>query len=635
MSRIPHERVLQFRLSRDRNLIDDGYRALILGVLFEGGITDLEEINARLIDFDISWIPTYILKKRLDELIKEGKVIFKNGKCFLAEKEKKEIEQTIETRDHVSKLLSRNVIEGIEKHYHLDNTLKDEINSIFKEIMVSFFTTSSRLIVSYLTEEQKLTFNVPDIVKIIDEKAERIQDPKLREAVKKSIKENLLKEAGPIIYEYLYDMFSLYTYFEILGLDPECKIVFNITKVYLDTNVLLDLLLPPRKGHLLATECVRISQALGIQNKYTKKTAEELVSVIREYKKAASLREDILERISKTDDGLLKGFFIEKSNNPSFTFDGYCLWLEKAYEKILKDKFNIEIDNEKYDEIEQDAKELVTLVEEAAISNLEFKHSASILHDAFNLQLVKQLQKDGSLVFFITNDYSLFHVSKILLEKDEVSKPLSISSEVWLQALMLIRPLDKEKRASSEVFKEFLIRPLTARLNVISINKLLSVAFPWLKEEYLTPEDLEDIASIKFVEEYIIKPQEEKKEARVTFEDIVPRLIDKKVEEKIKRLQEENKKLQEEYKSKLEELEKKSKAAVPQLIQPKWLFIAGLMFGLAIPIIAGISAKMELSIPDSVYWIMGLLCFGLICTSAFGEKIIGKISSVFGKKFDP
>jgi hypothetical protein len=227
---------------------------------------------------------------------------------------------------------------------------------------------------------------------------------------------------------------------------------------------------------------------------------------------------------------------------------------------------------------------------------------------------------NNKYVFFVTNDYSLFYASKSLMEEGRIRRPLSVTSEVLLQALTFVRPLGKIEGTSLEAFKEFLTQTLYAKLRPISMNKLLSVAYPWLKEEYLTLEDLEDIISTRFIEEYLTKPQEEKVGMyTVTFEETIPRIIDRKVGQKIKKLEERITQLESEKK----QLEEKYLKIVKTPIKIKPLFFIGIATFLVFISFAILSGLKILTLPDTIYYCLTIIIVSFIGSSIFGKKILG------------
>jgi hypothetical protein len=270
-------------------------------------------------------------------------------------------------------------------------------------------------------------------------------------------------------------------------------------------------------------------------------------------------------------------------------------------------------------EVEEPAKALEQIVINAAEIFLQYKLKSAIMHDAFCLQLQ---QAKNSL--FATNDRSLFYVSKILIENGKISKPLSVELSVWLSALTFIRPPANE-RTSIEAFKEFVATPLSSKLRPISMNKLISVAFPWLKEEYLSPADLEDIMSRKFIEDYIIKPQEEKIAPIITAEEIIPEIIDKKIKEKIGNLEKEKAQLvldKARVIKEKQEVETKYQKAVASPIKIKPLFFIGVASLIILVVFVILSAFLKISIPDVAYYSFTIIAIIFIGASIFGESAL-------------
>lgn len=595
--------------------MQDTYRSLILSALYEKNVKSIENINSILIEtFGIKPLPTNFLEKYLVELRSEKKVVVKNNEYCLSEEMRKELKSGLEKRLELRKLINRSIIDQVKTRYSVKEPNK--LINIFNDILLTFFTTSARLFSGYLTEEQRLVFDIPNLETILNEKSLVIPDVKLREALKESIKEEITKE-NSFFYTFLYEIFQIYVCFEILSVDPECKIELNINEVFLDTNVLLDLLIPSRKRHLLAMDYVKLSQELDIENKYTRQTSNELLEVIQEYKKASSFSNNVLKSLARSDwGGLIEAFFIEKVNNPSLSFDGYCLGLEKSFKRMLKEEFNVEYDDKRYRSVRKRAKSLEPLIKKLGLLMfLKYKSNSAINHDAFSLEL--QRNKNS---FFITNDKSLFVVSKYLIDREEISKPLSIETNVWLTALTFIKPL-KTEGSSFEAFKDFLVSPLASTLRPISMNKLISVAFPWIKEKYLTANDLGDIITRKFIEDHIIKPQEEEGIPILTANQIIPQMIDEKIKEKMNALQKENV----ERKRKQQIAEKNYQKIVSSPIKIKPLFYMGIISIMTICIFAFLSAIFNLSIPDIIYQCFTFLGIIFVGGSIFGEKIFTKL----------
>jgi len=617
---VRHQRILQFKFSRDSSLVQDAYKSLIMSALFEREANSIADINKILFEkFCIQPLPFSFLKKYLTSLREEGKVSFDKGQYELAKSEKKELEETAKKRIEVKNLINTHIIERIKSTYSLEPSEEEKLIDIFNEIISCFFTNSARIFSGYLLESKKLIFNVPTIETVIDEKAHQIQDLKLRAVFKESIEEELKKETV-FLYESFYDIFQTYICFEILSIDPKMKIDLGVKRVYLDTNFLLDLLLPFRKMHNIAVDCIKLSKEMNIKNIFHNKTSLELINLIREYKTAENLSESVFNEIAKSDDGLILAFTMEKRQNPSLTFEGYCIGIEKSFRKQLDEKYAVRMDNTKYPEVELKAKEMVPIINIAAHKVMhQYKSKFALEHDAFCLELLKT-KKDS---LFVTGDNSLFYISKMFIEQGKISKPLSVEKNVWLSALTFVRPPRIEK-ASIEAFKEFMIAPLTSSLKAFSMNKVIAVAFPWLKDEFLTPKDMEEIISRKFLEDHIIKPQTEQISSILTTDDIIPEIVDQKLKEKISQLKEENVALEQKTKQVLaekEKVEKKYLAVGAAKIKNKPLFVIGLLSFVSLIIFVFLTAFLKVNIPDVAFYSFTAITVIFIGASIFGENV--------------
>jgi len=630
------ERILQFKLSRESSLIDDGYKGLIMCILYGKNITSIDDINYLVMEIlNIKPIPTYILQKHLYDLIQNNFVIFKDGEYKLSIDKRKELEATFEKRIRIKELINKEVIEAVKSYYKGKIKIKideDKIIDVINEVLSIFFTRGARLFSAYLLEEKKLVFEIPILENIIGEILDEFEDSQFRSVLKEVIVDKILKGSN-IMYEYLFDIFEIYVYFEILNINPETQIKLKIEEVYLDTNILLDLLLPSRRHHDLSLQIIEMSHELEIENKYTIKTYNELFSVIEDYKKATTLSEKALEKWSKNDaGGIIEAYFIEKKINPSLTYEGFCLGLQKGFKETLLRKFNIKFDDKEYNEIDIQSKELEPLVNKYSNEiTREYKSKESISHDAFCLQL----QKIKPLSWFITRDKSLFYISKFLLEKLEISKSLSVDAEVWLQALTFIRP-PLNKRTSIEAFKEFISTPLTATLRPIHMNKLIAVAFPWIKTDFFKPEDYEDVISSKFIEDHIIKPQE-KAIPILTFEEIVPKIIDEKVKQKIIDLEKDKEtaiKEKEDIEKRIGELVtekfeiyKKEYDIIKakEIIKIKPFFYIGVILMIILIFLIYFSGIQQINISNTAYYCLTIIILILLGSSVFGESIFNLI----------
>jgi len=623
--KISNEKILQFKLNRDETLIDDGYEALLLCMLYSKNIDSIDEINEMIYKiFNLSSIPTYIIHKYLSKLVYDRSVIFEDGIYKLSEPTRKDLEKISEVRMEINNLINQEIIKIMKEYYENKEGEKiDEkviINAI-NEVISKFFTKSAKVFSGYVMGDQKLLFDIPTLENMIELRISELVDEDLKNHIRNRIIEDLIK-GSLLISEYLYDQFETYVYFEILNINPETQIKLNIDRIYLDTNILLDLLLTNRTYHNLSTQLVQLSNELYIMVTYTYYTYQEFSSVIDEYNRGSTLTDDALKEWEKRDRGdVIEGYFKNKEKNPSLTFEGFCISLIKSSKERLKQEFNVILDDNHYNEIKKDAIKLEKIINMYSNDLRDYKPKNAVIHDAMCLQ-IQQLNN----TWLITRDRSLFLVSKHVIETTDYDKLMSVHAEVWIKVLTLIRP-PTNKHTSVEAFSNFFTSPLRVSFPKINTNKIFAVAFPWIEAKYLSPDDLDEIIQSKFIEDYIVKPHDQDGEVK-TFEEIINSVVDETIARKIDRLQQEkedmNAKIDELVQEKLVEItSQKSEKQYEIKIKP--FFYIGVVTSVIFALLILLNGFQIIIIPDTVFYSVTLLIIFFLGGAFFGEPIVTTI----------
>ena len=124
-----------------------------------------------------------------------------------------------------------------------------------------------------------------------------------------------------------------------LGFDPLCNALekdsLNNKTMYLDTNILIDFLLPTEKNHLMVREGVRLASDLGMILKYTTFTRDELYKVIDAKLSFNELDIDKLKDI-KDHEAFIHNFLSEKEDMPSLTLADYATRFKESLDKTLR-----------------------------------------------------------------------------------------------------------------------------------------------------------------------------------------------------------------------------------------------------------------------------------------------------------
>ena len=636
----PMVKLLQFKLRRETDDLRSDFLKSVIETglfLYSNGrekwatVKDIAEVLCT--EYKICELPPETIKKHLKELNVSKRVTSKNGTYLLSKEKTDEISKTIKTRRSLRDTVLSKLIARVEQKY---GKLSEEQKALLKDTFLLFLARyltmkgyiSARFL-SIVKEESILP--VEQISTVLNDTIVEITDSKLRRAEKDAII-SLCSDKAMIDFFYL--TLQNYIFFEVLSVDPECQAltreILSNRKVFLDTNVVLDILLPERPRHELAKELVQIARRLNIEMKVTLQTRNEFKFRISKTKKGfkvmrSRVSEKTLGRMSEFGLGLLKSFYKERQSSPGLTFDGYCLMLNQTFRKGLKDHFGIEFEDTPYEEINKHPEfpYFYELVQKCAFVCSQFKEIKVVEHDAFHLLLIKELRSKNESsnpldYWFVTQDNSLYCVSRNLMEEGKILAPLSVEGHSFLDALSLFLPLSTLEETTlevAEVFTKFCASTLTYAFPSLSLSQMVMLATPWIDYDRFTAEDLMDIISDKIVQDYISEPQMVPVEKIEPIpKDKVKPVVDKKIEQKLKKLE-----------ARVESLEK-DKVEVEKQVTYLPLFLIGLISFLLIPILGCVSSLIGFTVSNAVYDSLKYIAIVLILVSVFGRRLIRKIS---------
>lgn len=515
-------KISQFVLNRETDEVKDNVcKSLIEMALFIGypqfmTLTDIIETLSR--EYRIPRFSDTILKTHLQELTEANKIVQRNNEFSLPDARHTKISKDIEYKNKMSTNVLNKLIEfAREKNPSLEDDSKALVDN-FQSFLASFFTFNATIAAHLLLrEKRRVQMPVEDVKTILDKTLQYLRED-LGEIQKYAITK-LLESDEPDVYHYIFRTIENYVYFQILNLDPECRLIerkaLSNLKLFLDTNVVLDLLLPSEPRHNFAKELVKLANRLKVRMVVTSRTKKEFIEHIQSEKDTYGrwikrVPKKGLRKMSTFERGLIQSYFGEETRTPSLTFDGYCYTLEKGFEKMLKDRFSIESDETDYDEIynHEDFKRFYTSVDRCAQKLNILKDEHVLIHDAFHLLLVRELRRResdttlfGPKYFFVTHDNSLYCVSQ---SHDEIPA-LSVRGDIWLNAMTAILPIDifeQEAETLEKAFGDFCSASLTIRYPKLDLNKLYIISGPWMDFDWLSTEDIVDVASSKFVKDY-------------------------------------------------------------------------------------------------------------------------------------
>lgn len=506
---------LQFTLNRETESVrEDFLVSLVEYGLFIGknAWMTAEDINRSLskefrIDTDLTQVITSYLRK----LVQSGRVSSDQGKYSLQQERRNDIEKAVEHKLALESRVFQKLLSLVEEKFgSLSSSQQEQLKENFGGFLLGCSVENASVASEIFIHTGKVAQLLRGCNRILNEVLRDVNDSALKDAQREAIVA-LFEKPDQDTSELSCHTLQSYLYFEILGFDPECRTLerryLSEKSLYLDTNVILDLLLPERPRYRVASQVVGNSATLGVELKYTLETRKELFGVIDEY---LSIPSESRDKIAEMHDIFLSEYHARKENNPTLTFEGYCLGLKRSFTRTMQEQFSIHLDNEPHDNIHshQEFSKFVEVVTNQASRDYVPKTFNAVLHDSFHLLLIRELRKLvewHTPCWFLTFDNSLYQTSVPLIEKGLTTDPPSVCGGVWLSTvapfLNLALVQDKQPEIS-RMLAEFTGLTLTRTLPTIPLHKLPKILGPWLEYDLLTTEELEDIARIKLDEKF-------------------------------------------------------------------------------------------------------------------------------------
>ena len=578
----------QFLLNRETDdLRIDFYKSLLEAGFYEKGedYYDIEEINNVINrSYSVEVLSVSQLNKSLNILVNDGSILQKNNKYSLSKERKDAILSEINKKKDIMSTIDF-TYESILKDVSLEIT-EDDINLLknnFYFILNSFFNSSgilsSNTLVGFMVNNDKY---LEEFIIIMNNCLNNIKDASLREIQKRSIRKFFLLKI-PEVEEYFYQTLTNYIFFEVMSIDPELtelqSKILSEYELFLDTNVINDLLLKTRPKHDFVKNLIELANKLDVTLIYTIDTKNEFSDFIargrRQYDK---LEQKVgfkgIEKIAHSDD-LLKEFVNEKKQNKALSFEGFMIKYENELDNLL-DNYNIQIYDKSLDDIKKNTnlfrfnQSVLACAKKWGI----FKIERVILHDSIHLLFISEKRKYeresllGPKIWFLTNDASLYCVSQMMREYE--NKPLSIRTDTLFDIFCFLSPINisnKEKGNITRAFLHFCENSLTVPLPSIDLDRLSLIAGPWMEYDSVKTETIITVSSKIFVKKYIDNAQRAIEQGRIPkpAQPIIDQALDEVLQnkdEEISSLKMEVEKYKEESVLKMKKIEEEEKEKI-------------------------------------------------------------------------
>lgn len=662
-------RISQFVLRTPSGEVrEDVYKRLLeIGILLSEkekrcdleGILDVikEQFFAILLDKETAG-------KCLFQLQEEHNIKIENGKYFLEEKRKSQIEDFSKKSLSLVASTETKLIEQVSQLYEEKissediQTVKDSFYQFIILLVSKYIINVARLLVKgALTRISMVTGKT-----IVKSSTISISDGKLREAVMNVLIEWMQSPDDEFV-EYLFNMRQNFLCIEILNLDPNCKMLqreaFSKKRLFLDTNVLMSLSLRASPMHEQTKKFVRNTLKLGCSLYVTERTIEEFYSVLDTAKEQFKEVRATPKQLSKMGNWFTRTYGLTQLSEGPLSWEDYVKQFSDM-QSFLKER-EIQTYTEKHEEIKKLSgySEMIGAVQRCfrIYRNREKKPDVGE-HDAFHLLLVKTLRESETPLFFgpdswfLTLDLTLPCVDRFINRTFRFSDPITptMVGYLWDEIISPFLVGIVEETDLLDVFKTFIISDFTPISEEINAEILAKLDIDWTEFDWLEVEEIQSILQQQFVLDYVQRQEEYshigdheaiekiRTEFNIAFNSFVGRISNRKIEEIRKQLEEkeiETKKL----KKSVEGLEKRKDELHESLTTEERLTIrmrygagiAGFIL-LSIGIIEIIRARVETSLWHITgSYVACLLIGAILLLMAIRPEQVSGILSV-GKK---
>lgn len=449
--RLLHE-LQQFVLNRKTTDVrNELYEHMITHAIFDhaksDGTLSYDEISSQIrTDYELGNIPPIHFNKALEGLVSSECLSLVNGRFALSQSVKNKVKKDQKNADDLETYVKN----------ELTKSIRNEILAITDEKIFAILEGFSVLIGTTFAEYGSIA------ARSFTEGGEYFVDlknkTKFKEIYQNSLLSHLSKDHQNTldkifnefflhpteqISAYLFSTAQSFVYLEILNLDPNLQRLQNIAwskkNIYLDTNVLLHLLLEGSSLHDTIQTLIEETKQLGAHIIITEKTASEYEKVIeRSKKECASFRYrpkyQVIFDEAKKDNQFLASYFQELKKNPRLTVDIFA----KKYEeyRILLQNYSISIE-ESQKSIDLDGDD-ATRLRVHIVNNALWKNHQVAQHDTYNILRVHELRKSGGdevgpKAWLLTTDHTLQRAEFDTFGKKII--PANVIPDVWFDII--------------------------------------------------------------------------------------------------------------------------------------------------------------------------------------------------------
>lgn len=434
--------------------------------------------------------PLALIENGLSRLVRRGVVRESGGRYQLTPQRRKEIEVGTEQRERNERaIIQRLQKEFVQKGYHrLERKLRRALY-----VFLGLFLESRK--VAALAQMQHSEYK-PSPMMYADAllASSAVFNETEQQTLYISAMRKILKT--PEFRDFFWDVLQAYLIFYLIRLHPTLpelrRAFFDHCVVYLDTNVVINILLESEKYHSICKSALETMTKLNMECKVSQYTVRELQFLLERADRLISqFLTDSSPNIKKSNNPFIRDYANEFARGSVLSWDDYYIKRQRWHEELAE--AGVVIDTEEYEWVLQ-LPEYETVVEalQLVAENFKFPKSLRVAeHDAFHLLLVRELRqrtsrgKASAQFWFLTQDLTLYLGAQKFLNLRR-GPPLCVMTDIWLQTLALFSAAEGVQPGfitqARDVIIEFLISPIAQALPRLPKERMIEVLRPQIGE---------------------------------------------------------------------------------------------------------------------------------------------------------
>lgn len=436
--------------------------------------------------------------------------------------------------------LAENIIQeirvNIQKYIKFMEKIHVDLKTAISKVLPDSSTTLIDLLVDNFFKLLGRTFTIHGKVlsRMIVEQNSTLEDLKTYTGFSEDYKKLISTNVDPSKYEslelvfnkflfyssedqskFIFTMAQGHTLYEILNVDPDLdKIksdVFSETRIYLDTNIIIALLLKNDAKSDALQDTIKKSQELGAVIYFNNITKNEfdnwLINNKKEVQKIKSIPKEMVKALfdKDVDAPLLISFLNSLRTHPRQTVEQFCLGFTNITMN-LKQNYNIQYEEEDFSLYKKHMDYLK--LAEAVYGRNSKKWPSTVKHDVLNILKIREYRENnpsgilGPKAWFLTTDSTLWKAEQDVFLSDDIR--CSITALSWLQ---IILPLISPKLKTNNTMKSF-TKLLSTQFGIDSSIKqddILNIAAAFPENQGLKQDNFESLLGNKHVKDSLRK----------------------------------------------------------------------------------------------------------------------------------